>query len=535
MDRQTSLTIGGWCADPATNELRRDGARVRIEPKAMDVLVMLAERAGRVVSREQLFSCVWPGVVVGDEALSQSIAKLRRALGDDAQAPAYIETIARRGYRLKAPVRHETAQPRQAAAAGKPLAPWLATAAIAIAGAAAALSWHLERDRAAASPASHARVDDAKPSLTVLPFESVGAGPGESYLARGIGDELMTHLGTVSGLRVIAPGGEPAGRYTVAGSVQREAGRLRIYARLVDTRSGEQLWSERYDRGPGDLLEVEDEIAGRIAQALPARLTDVERRRVAKRYTASLEAYDDFLRAQSLFLARGATENLDARALYRKAIEIDPAFARAYAGLAMTYALDPRLRGAASEADLRRAQVLAETAMQIDPDIAEVHWALGFVHAQRREHVEAIAALERAVALNPSYADAYALMGGIRTYMGQPSASIPLLREALRLNPAGGHLYYLLLGRAYFFEGDLEQAFVHLRAAAQRNPADLETHVYLAAAAAAAGDRAAAEWQAQEVRMRDPRFTARQWLQTYPLASPTLRARLAALLSTAGL
>src|SRR5262245_6753811 len=104
MNASRPLAIGEWSVDPATNELRRGAERVRIEPKAMEVLVHLAGQAGEVVSRDALFAAVWPGVVVGDEALSQTIIKLRRALGDNARAPTYIETIAKRGYRLIAPV-----------------------------------------------------------------------------------------------------------------------------------------------------------------------------------------------------------------------------------------------------------------------------------------------------------------------------------------------------------------------------------------------------------------------------------------------
>lgn len=136
---------------------------------------------------------------------------------------------------------------------------------------------------------------------------------------------------------------------------------------------------------------------------------------------------------------------------------------------------------------LERAFELAETARLIDPDIPEVYWALGFVHAQSRRHAEAIDALQTAIMLDRSFADAYALLGGILTYTGQPTKSIPLLRTALRLNPDGGYLYFLLLGRAYLFEDDAEQALINLRAALMRNPADIETRVYLAAALVAAG------------------------------------------------
>jgi Flp pilus assembly protein TadD len=123
----------------------------------------------------------------------------------------------------------------------------------------------------------------------------------------------------------------------------------------------------------------------------------------------------------------------------------------------------------------------------------------------------------------------------VRTYIGQPRESIALLRTAMRLNPNSGYLYFLLLGRAYLFEDDLEQALVNLRAAAMRNPADVETRVFLAATLTAAGDLGAARWQADEVRTLQPAFTAREWLDLYPMTSVPQRQRLAALLRTVGL
>ncbi len=374
-------------------------------------------------------------------------------------------------------------------------------------------------------------------TVTVLPFEWLGSGSDSAYLARGISDDLATDLGQLSSMRVIAATGPAhAARYVVSGSVQRDSGILRIGVHLVDTRTGEQLWSERFEQPFGDLLKVQDEIVTRLMRSLPAKVSRAERERLARRYTSSLAAYDLFLRAKALFLARGPRENREARALYLKAVEADPRFARAYAGLAMTYAIDHRLRGTAPQpGDLDRAKALAESARLIDPDIAEVHWALGFVLAQGRHHEAAIASLESAIELNRSFADAYALMGGVRTYMGQPEKSIPLLRTAMRLNPESGYLYYLLLGRAYLFENDLEQARINLKEAVARNPADLESHIYLAAASAAAGDRAGADWEVQEIRALDRGFTVRAWLDSYPLTSAPLRKRLEELLAKAGL
>ena len=171
----------------------------------------------------------------------------------------------------------------------------------------------------------------------------------------------------------------------------------------------------------------------------------------------------------------------------------------------------------------------------VDPDIPEVYWALGFVHARSRRYDQAIQSLQRAIELNRSYADAYALMGGIYTYIGQPARSIPLLRTALRLNPDGGYLYFLILGRAYLFEHDYEQALINLREALKRNPDDVETHVYLAAALVASGNRSAAEWEANEIRARQADFSIRKWLETYPLTSERYQQRLLELTSKLGL
>jgi DNA-binding winged helix-turn-helix (wHTH) protein/TolB-like protein/Tfp pilus assembly protein PilF len=537
------VLIGDWRASAATNELSRAGETVRIEPKAMEVLALLAARGGDVVSRKELLAAVWPGVIVGDEALTQSVIKLRRALGDNPRAPAYIETISKRGYRLIAPVRACDEGPRAPARARRRLATgWLAAAALVALVPAGAYIWRAFAPPAPVEDAAEAW-DDPRGgvfTVSVLPFEALGSSAGQADLARGIGSDLMTDLSRVQALRLIAAAaGAPAprsARYLVSGSVERAADMLRINVRLTDNRTGQQLWSERYERPYGDLFALQDEISRRLSAILPVKLDEAARRGIAKRYTRSLEAYDDFLRAQALFLARQADANAEARAEYRKAIDRDPSFARAYAGLAMTYAMQDRLQpGANPGAPLRKAYELAATAREIDPDIPEVYWALAFVDVQRRRHEEALDLLRKAIELNRSYADAYALMAGIYTYVGHPSESIPLLRTAMRLNPSGGYLYYLNLGRAYLFENDIEQALINLREATARNRPDLETRILLAAALEAAGDSADAQWEAEEIRTFEAGFSLRRWLDAYPLTDPGERKKLEQLLAGAGL
>jgi DNA-binding winged helix-turn-helix (wHTH) protein/TolB-like protein/Tfp pilus assembly protein PilF len=533
------LQIGEWWVDATTNELARRGTRVRVEPKAMEVLMVLAARAGLAVTREELLAVVWPGVVVGDEALTQCIIKLRRALGDDPRSPTHIETISKRGYRLIAPV-HRGERPPSPHSLRRGRAIGLAAAAVFALGAAGAYLYHALRTPIPSNPDAFVAGNGERKevlTVTVMPFEALGTDEGQARLAAGIGSDLMTDLSRLPGLRLIAAsGGAQSGRFIVSGSVQREASALRVNVRLTDSRTNEQLWSQRFEQPFGDLFAIQNEISRSLSAQLPGMIGDAERRRMAKRYTHSLEAYEHFLRGQAQLLARQGEEYLQARASYEKAIELDPKFARAYAGLAMTYAMDRRQPTVTqSAAALKRALELAETARQIDPDIPEVHWALGFVHTRGRRHDEAIRALHQAIELNPSYADAYALLGGIHTYIGEPAKSVPLLRSALRLNPDGGYLYYLLLGRAYLFMDDFEQARINLQEALLRNPADVESRVYLAAALVAQGKRAAAGWEADEIRSLEPGFSARAWLETYPLTSARHRDRLLALVAKVGL
>jgi len=380
-------------------------------------------------------------------------------------------------------------------------------------------------------------------TVTVEPFEWLGASDEHAYLARGISTDLMTALARFSGLRLVSassakPGStmERNARYLVSGNVQRESETLRVNVHLIDARTNERLWSERFERPFRDLFTVQDEIIRGLVEKLPGKVSDAERQRLAKRYTHSLEAYEYFLRGQALFMVRRTEDNEQARSHFRKALELDAKFARAYASLAMTHAMDYRLRPSGdSSPSLVRAFELAESARLIDPDIPEIHWALGFVHVQSRRHDRAIESLRKALELDRSYADAYALMGGIHTYTGQPTKAIPLLRTAMRLNPDGGYLYFQILGRAYLFENDIEQALINLREASARNPVDLETRVYLAAAMVAAGDRRGAEWEAEEIRALDAGFSMRRWLETYPMTSTEHKERLSGLLAKVGL
>jgi TolB-like protein/DNA-binding winged helix-turn-helix (wHTH) protein/cytochrome c-type biogenesis protein CcmH/NrfG len=556
-----TLQIGDWAVEPALNQLSAAGKTMKLEPKAMAVLVYLADRPGRVVSREALLSAVWSGVVVGDDALTQVVIKLRKALGDVPEKPAYIQTISKGGYRLIAPV------VRSAEIASAPVRPdagslhaerkrrvsWIAGAGMAALLLAAAGVWWVKGERAAGVPpdqaptASIEAARTAQPTVAIRPFEALGNDPRAVLLAQGITADLVTDLSKVSGLSVIgvAPLDAQAGaetpndalpiRYLVFGSVQRVGERLRLHVHLTDAKTGKRLWSERFDRALGAFFAIQDELGPKILHVLPAKVSEAEMRRVAQRYTRILEAYEYFQRGQSALLVRQRAGNETAREMFRRAIALDASFARAYAGLALTYAADYRNQwtgeGAAA---LDRAFELARTAHQIDPDIPETYWVLAFVHMERRQHEQALQYLETAVRISPSYADGYALMGGVNTYVGRPADTVRLLRTAMRLNPPAGHLYFVNLGRAYLFLGDLEQARVNLEQALSRNAVNLEAHVYMAALHVTAGDKAAAAWKAEEIRALQPGFSSRGWLKTYPMTDAVQKAKLVKALGELG-
>ena len=309
---------------------------------------------------------------------------------------------------------------------------------------------------------------------------------------------------------------------------------MRLQVRLVDLDAGREIWSQRFEREVRDLFSVQDEMVRSILEQLPIKVSEAEMASLARRYTRNVAAYEHFLRGQTAVLARRREQNELARTWYWKAIGLDPAFSRAYAGLAMTYALAYQL-GWEDEAALNRAAEFAGTAEQIDPSLPDAHWVIAFVETQRRRHADAVRHLQGALRLNPSYADAYALMGGIKTYTGQPAEGVSLLRTALRLNPDAGSLYFLLLGRALYFLGDPEQARVNLEQTLARNADNVEARVYLAVVLSQLGDRDGAAWQAEEIRVIDPTFSATRWLATYPMTDKRQKERLAQALAPLGL
>jgi len=370
------------------------------------------------------------------------------------------------------------------------------------------------------------------------------------YLVRGIAADLATDLARLTGMTVIAAlavppkmaEGMPVNvataelRYLVSGTLQRDGEQLRVNVHLSDAGSLRQIWSVRYLTPADDPLAVQKGIVARLLDVLPAKVSDAARESVSRRYTRNPDSYDYFLRGQGVVAARGGEENAQARTMYRKALELDPTFARAYAMLAVTYTLDYRYGWRSDVREpLARARELAEAARSINSETPEAWWALGFVDAHRRRHDDALRHFGRAIELNPYYAEAWAYMGAIHVFTGNASRALPVLHAALRMHGEGRAFFYELLARAHLFLGDNELALINLREAIARNPTVLEARVFLAAAHAASGDLDSARWEAEEIRHLFPGFAVQSWLGTFPMTDADYRLRLESLLSQAGL
>ena len=310
-----------------------------------------------------------------------------------------------------------------------------------------------------------------KPSIAIMPFENLGEKPGQDYFANGITANLITDLSKVSGLLVIAPGsvfsylGSSSETrrisrdldvdYVVLGSVQRQGERVRVNARLIEADSERALWAERYESEISDLFKLQDEVGLIACVSVKGWKLAPDEKEIFSRYpTASVEAYDLFLRGLEEYGHRTPESNRSAREHFELAISIDPRFARAAAGLALAHSRDAIDGWTATPGrSLQTAEELAEMALALNSTIPQVYFVIGQVALFRREHDRAIAAIQQAIDYSPNYADAYAFLAWALHYAGRPDEAIEMLDSAVRLNPVIPASYSEILGEISYQRG----------------------------------------------------------------------------------
>ena len=502
--------------------LHRDGTALNLSPRLFSALLLFVERAGELVDKDTLILFLWPGLVVEDNNLSQVVSALRRELGDGAHESRYIQTVPRRGFRFVAAVTPLSAEravnadastsptPRHVAfglaatsAPDVPSAPavagtwprrrWLQVAGVAGAGAAATAWWFIAR------PGSDGASPPA-PTLAVLPFKPLVAEGRDELLEVGMADSLIARLSTVPGMvvrsvgsvrRYAGPDQDPlrAAReldvtWIVDGSLQRRGDLLRVTARLLRVADGSAAWSGSFDERFTNVFDVQDAISAKVAGVLALALDPRAGAGTPAAMTASggtrdADAYQLYLAARQQAQGIRAAGLRKSAALYNQAIEVDPRYALAYAGLVETYRR--MLFGAdVAPADaFEPAKVAAARALEIAPQLAEAHAGLGWIRSWYDFDWDgAEKVFRRALALNANVVEAQFGLGLLLLSLDRPDEGLARLRTARELDPMS--LILNALESAYLFaRGRRTEAAARLDRAFQIEPEFWVAHLVL--------------------------------------------------------
>ena len=470
------LRFGTYEVSLQSGEVRKAGLRIRVQQQPMKLLEILLEHPGEVVTREELRSRVWPNESFGDfdQALNIAIGKLRSALGDAAENPRFIETLPKRGYRFIADVsvvdadarpkkpesvagdlsslERKTEPGHQLQGAGLAVAlkrRWLTPGvivALALVLSLSILSVWLFRSRGRAPAGIR--------SLAVLPLENLSGDASQNYFADGMTDELITDLAQIGALRVISrtsvmvykgarkPLPQIARELNVdavvEGTVLRSGDQVRITAQLIEASTDKHLWSESYEGELRDTLALQNRVASAIADQIRINLTPREQAALRNVKVVNPEAYESYLKGRYFWNKRTADGLKAALAYFTQATEEDPNYAKAYSGLADTYALlgDWQYAVMTSKEAFPKAKAAAIKALQLDNTLGEAHNSLAFVLDGFDWDLDAGGKeFQRAIELNPGYATAHHWYAWHLTLLGRFDEAITEMRKAENLDP----------------------------------------------------------------------------------------------------
>ena len=466
------LCFGVFELDLRAGELRKHGLLVRLQEQPFQVLTMLLEHPGEVVTREELQKKLWSAdtFVDFDHGLNKAINKIRDALGDAADSPRFVETVARRGYRFLAevkaadagligsselvPVAHPTAEAQNRpvlavnAATRKDRVPslvWKILVALLLILVAAFATWKFHFSN---RPSASIR------SLAVLPLESLSADASQDYFADGMTDELISDLGQISALRVISRTSVMGYKHArkplpqiarelnvdavVEGTVLRSGDQVRITAQLIDASADKHLWSQSYEGELKDTLALQGKVARAIADQIQINLNPQERAALKSVKVVNPEAYEDYLKGRFFWNKRTADGLKAAQTYFGRAIDEDPNYAQAYTGLADTYALlgDWQYAVLTPKEAFPQAKAAAIKALELDDSLGEAHNSLAFCFdAFDWDFESAGKEFRRAIELNPGYATAHHWYAWHLSLMGQYDEAIAEMRKAKNLDP----------------------------------------------------------------------------------------------------
>jgi TolB-like protein/DNA-binding winged helix-turn-helix (wHTH) protein/Flp pilus assembly protein TadD len=462
--------FGVFELDLRAGELRKRGSRVRLQEQPFQVLAMLLEHPGEVVTREELQKKLWPAdtFVDFDHGLNKAINKIRDALGDSAESPRFVETVARRGYRFLAEVRAvDTTPPRsseppvEVPSQAKDSGP--ANLSDQPAGhkrLAAPLAWGIPvlvlllLIPIAWTFYSRNRTSPSIRSLAVLPLESLSGDASQDYFADGMTDELITDLSQISALRVISRTSvmpykrarKPLARIArelnvdavVEGTVLRSGNQVRITAQLIEAPADKHLWAHDYEGDLRDTLALQNQVARAIAEHIRVSLNPQEDAALKNKKVVNPEAYVSYLKGRYFWNKRTANGLKAAVAYFNQALDEDPSYAQAYSGLADTYALlgDWQYAVMTPKEALPKAKAAAVKALELNSALGEAHNSLAFcLDGFDWDFDSAEKEFRRAIELNPGYATAHHWYAWHLALVGRNAEAITEMRKAQNLDP----------------------------------------------------------------------------------------------------
>ena len=504
--------LGPWLVEVPLNRVHCNGKTIQLEPKMMQVLVCLAEAAGEVVKKGDLMRCAWSDTFVTDDALTRVISELRKTFDDDARQPTFIETIPKSGYRLLAPVSISAAETRAGAGAPpaavlnpsveaqkpSPLFKWpallgkypLAGAMLAILAVSAGVLFLLaNRPHQEGKPLTSVRV-----RIAVLPFTNLSGDADQEYFSDGMTEEVITSISQINPERlgVVARtsamhyrhtdktvqqiGHELSVDYILEGSVWRSDNRVRVTAQLIQVGDQTHLWSGEYERDLSDVLAVQGQISASVADAIQLRLG----RKRSAQAKVNPEAYQFYLKGRYLLDHREPELLRKALANFQQSVQRDPDFARAWASVALSYELLEYV-GAISPSDSRSYALAAATrAVQLDPESAEAHTALAYVHEHYEwRWAEQDREIAKAMELDENYELARQWYSYALLQRGNAQQAVIEMRRALELDPVSLRVNLTMetrLERAGLYDEAIRQC----QNAIELYPNEPQTHFQLA-------------------------------------------------------
>jgi TolB-like protein/DNA-binding winged helix-turn-helix (wHTH) protein len=456
-----TLRFDAYELDVRAGELRKHGVRLRLRGQPLQVLEILLERPGEVVTREELQTQIWSGNAFGDfdHNLHNAVARIREVLGDSPENPRYIETLPRRGYRYVGPIQ-DFQKPQLATETRDHTAQLVALIAppkrkrnlvFAFCGVLGAL---LALGLVALSTWLHAKAGGAPiRSIAVLPLKNLSGDPSEEFFVDGMTDQLITDLAKIGSLRVIS--GTSVMQYKgakkglpdiarelnvdaiVEGSAIRSGQRVRITAQLIQARTDQHLWAETYDRDLGDILNLQSEVSDAIAQQVRAQLTPTQQAKLHRGHAVNPAAYDDYLRGRLYFVNEFTkSDSLNkAQRYFKDSIQKDPDFALAYTGLADTYVYLAFAGALPRDQAERFAREAVAKALKLDDSIGEAYDTLGELSSEFDwDWDEAERQFNRSIALAPSYSCAHEDRAELLGLMGRRGEALAEMAKVDQLD-----------------------------------------------------------------------------------------------------